>query len=1088
MKIKNLNVFMYIVKILFISIYLFSVVGCNSTTKSKNTSENIEQVEENASSIKIESIEEKIDSSPSVKSENTIKSAIPKPSKEEVLTEDRTIVKPTKQEVSVADEVTQTPSESKTLTYAAGSTINLVSDMKLAPTPTVNLFNSDTTPLVASQIPNLLPDYESIIYVNNTIITSDTEMLDIIIRISELNNVDNNTSSVSFSIVKNINMILYFDQNETVHKGAVVNNAKWSMSETLTSYRFTYTGDVFAGQTLSKVGLSARYHAPHYARGYFAFYVHMLNGSSDANNDNDEDSDTIMYSNLKDMDSPVITLNGESNMTLVVDHNYTEFGATAVDHWDDSSVAVDINGSVNTSVIGTYMITYTATDNAGFSSSTIRIVHVVEAIENNAPIGIDDAYTTNKNVSILLDVLANDTDADDDNLTVTNLGTAMHGSVVVEQNKVRYTPDTGYFGEDSFTYTAFDNIDESNSTTVTIMVADVNASPVAVADVKVGIENEVLTIDVLENDLNNSTDIDSGSITFGNTPLHGTLLLSESNQVLYTPATNFTGRDDFTYTVKNTSQNVSNEANVTVYIAAKNGSTDIDDDNVSDIIELKFGSDPLVSGTDIGIDDSQKDMLHKLSRITWGINAEILNDVEQKGGFDAWLANQLTTQTIPPLGTFDEADYPAQYKRDNYHMQNYTGVEVPATIRPLHSKRYLQSVMETFWDNHFNTELTDGSMATNELYEADSFYDHAFGGFETLLTLSAQSPLMSLYLNGYQNTKDGPNENYAREVMELHTVGLDNYSNQDIVELARIFTGWTYYFDANNKILSRYTKAKDDPYKIDEIIYQFKFNAANHDTGADKIFLGQTIPTQSGENGVQEGLEALHILATHPKTAEFICTKLARKFVSDNPEPATIQACKTTFLNNTQASDQIKKVLMTLFDSAEFNNPATYINKAKDDQEYLLSFARAVSVDATRYEGTSVDGYSNLGWALSEGRLKQPFYRKAEPTGYYETSKHWIKGDSLHRRMVESNRIIERFESLHLVNYFKSLNLQEGTDIIRHLISVCMNGYYRDSELTLLYDTLYTNNNDFDIDASDAESKLKVLLHMIALMPKTHLQ
>ncbi|CAA6801755.1 MAG: Unknown protein [uncultured Sulfurovum sp.] len=708
---------------------------------------------------------------------------------------------------------------------------------------------------------------------------------------------------------------------------------------------------------------------------------------------------------------------------------------------------------------------------------------------NDAPLGVEDNVSTQEDTAITIDVLKNDTDTEGDSLSIATVSTASHGSTSIVENKVRYTPEANFHGEDTFTYRAYDGTAESAVVTVTVNVIAVNDAPLGVDDEKIGLENEILSIGILDNDIRKDANIDKDSITFIQTPIKGSLSKDTLGQVSYVPNANTYGEDSFTYTIKDVDGLVSNEVNVTIYIAASDGSTDVDEDNLSDILELRFGSDPLVSGSDIGITDEDKNLLHKLNRLTWGASAEVFEDVESKGGFELWLSNQLITELMPEIGNFESSDYPAQYKLDNYYMYYYRSTEVPASIRPLHSKRYLQTVMGNFWDNHFNTNLNLNDRDTKELYESDVFYENAFGSFENLLTLSAESYTMSYYLNGFQNTKGGPNENYAREVMELHTLGLDNYTDTDISELARVFTGRGFY---NNGKTSRYKKYHPTSGRLlyYERIYEFKFDASNHDVGAAKNFLGHTIPTRTGELGVEEGKEAIHILATHPKTAEYICKKLANKFVSDTPTNSTLTACENTFLNPSNMQEQIKEVLETLFTSDEFNDINTHNTKAKDDQEYFIGFARGLGADATRYDGNSSSNgrLKNIGWALKSDRLKQPFFQKPEPTGYYETSEHWIKSDHLFNRIVESNKLIDKLETNHLVNYFKSKNMTEGTDIIRYVISIYMNGYYKDSELKVLYDTLYVNHADFDINSANAENELRALFHTVGLMPKTHLQ
>ena len=245
-------------------------------------------------------------------------------------------------------------------------------------------------------------------------------------------------------------------------------------------------------------------------------------------------------------------------------------------------------------------------------------------------------------------------------------------------------------------------------------------------------------------------------------------------------------------------------------------------------------------------------------------------------------------------------------------------------LRALYSERQLQEVMTDFWFNHFNVYLNkEADQYLVTAYERDVIRTHALGKFKDLLLATAQSPAMLFYLDNWLSVGPkspvavaalvankgkpgkaipGLNENYGRELMELHTLSVNGgYTQHDVTELARVLTGWTI-----------------QPLEQGAT---FQFDPKKHDPG-DKVVLGQTIP----ENGVNEGLQVLDMLAHHPNTAKFIARKLAMRFVADNPPPALVDRLAQKFLST---DGDMREVLRTLFKSPEFWSAKAYRAKVK---------------------------------------------------------------------------------------------------------------------------------------------------------------
>ena len=302
-------------------------------------------------------------------------------------------------------------------------------------------------------------------------------------------------------------------------------------------------------------------------------------------------------------------------------------------------------------------------------------------------------------------------------------------------------------------------------------------------------------------------------------------------------------------------------------------------------------------------------------------------------------------------------------------------------LRALYGERQLQEVMTDFWFNHFNIYLNkDADQYLVTAYERDTIRAHALGKFKDLLLATAQSPAMLFYLDNWASMGPkspqaiaankgkpgqavaGLNENYGRELMELHTLGVNGgYTQHDVTELARVLTGWTI-----------------QPLEQGAA---YQFDLKKHDPG-DKLVLGQTIP----ENGQNEGLQMLDILAHHPSTAKFVCRKLAMRFVADDPPPVLVDRLAQKFL----ATDgDIREVLRTLFKSPEFWSPKTYRAKVKTPFEFAISSLRAT--------GTDVTSAGPLLGILS--RMGMPLYQMVPPTGYSMTASTWMSSEALIDRM-----------------------------------------------------------------------------------------
>jgi uncharacterized protein (DUF1800 family) len=355
-------------------------------------------------------------------------------------------------------------------------------------------------------------------------------------------------------------------------------------------------------------------------------------------------------------------------------------------------------------------------------------------------------------------------------------------------------------------------------------------------------------------------------------------------------------------------------------------------------------------------------------------------------------------------------------------------------IRAAYGQNQLQEILTDFWFNHFNVSLTKGQCQQYVLtYERDAIRPNVLGNFETMLVATAKHPAMLEYLdnatsvsndnemakrqqnNAYlkavrQRLADksdndtsvggkilaqtlkarktqGLNENYAREIMELHTLGVDGgYTQKDVTEVARALTGWTVkpmYKDGPGMKLM---EGAGGPAALTRrgfvVENDFLYRADKHDENP-KTILGKTYPANGG---YQEGMDVLHVLANHPSTAKFICTKLAARFVADTPAAQLVNRMADTYL---RTGGNIKSVLITMVNSTEFWDNNALREKVKSPFEFAISTVRATNADVQQ-------PFQIYNWVT---RMGQRFYFYQAPTGFPDRASYWINTGSLLNRM-----------------------------------------------------------------------------------------
>lgn len=357
--------------------------------------------------------------------------------------------------------------------------------------------------------------------------------------------------------------------------------------------------------------------------------------------------------------------------------------------------------------------------------------------------------------------------------------------------------------------------------------------------------------------------------------------------------------------------------------------------------------------------------LHVLSRLTWGVTPKDVEAIQQMGieGYIEW---QLNPEAIsdPRIDDFISKrqilNMPTTQLRaiaDEQYGFVYSTVLWARLFRATYSERQLYELMVEFWTDHFNIPLQD-YLTEKTIDDREVIRKHALGNFRDLLFASAQSAAMLMYLDNDVSDKEHPNENYARELMELHTLGVNGgYTEQDVVEVARALTGWTIQYGRDN---------------------MFVFDMNMHDTG-EKTVLGVAMPAG---RGIEDGLQVLDILAYHPSTARFIAQKLCRRFVADFPPDSIVQSTAEVFFST---GGDIRATMRHLLLSDEFMN--AYGQKFRRPLDFMVGTLRVLR------DGLDVDNIYTFIEPL-EGMGQVP-YAWHPPNGYPDVTDAWLNTNGL---------------------------------------------------------------------------------------------
>ena len=408
-----------------------------------------------------------------------------------------------------------------------------------------------------------------------------------------------------------------------------------------------------------------------------------------------------------------------------------------------------------------------------------------------------------------------------------------------------------------------------------------------------------------------------------------------------------------------------------------------------------------------------------LSRMSYGIRPGDIESFLALGGTDDERLQAYVNQQLNP-DSIDDSDFETRYNAAGFetlyktHEQLYADhiasnpydsnddaywdwYSKPAyelvdstILRAVHSKKQLVELLADFWHNHFNIFFwQDDGVPLLVSYNRDVLRTHMLGNFRQMLEAVAKHPSMLYYLNQNNSSDAGPNENFARELFELHTLGAENYLgvrdpntvekdangisigyvDNDVYEAARCLTGWRIDDDLG--------EWEDGIEKTGNFIYHKPW----HDR-FNKLVLGKYI--EADQPDMQDGMDVLDLLAYHPGTARHIARKLCRRFISDVPPESVIQAAANAFMEFRSAPDQLKRVMETILLSPEFKQ--SWGNKIKRPMEAAFSIMRALNTDFTRVP-------SGIPWMI--GMMGQPIFERRSPDGYPDVKESWANSMSI---------------------------------------------------------------------------------------------
>ncbi len=504
-----------------------------------------------------------------------------------------------------------------------------------------------------------------------------------------------------------------------------------------------------------------------------------------------------------------------------------------------------------------------------------------------------------------------------------------------------------------------------------------------------------------------------------------------------------------------------NDGSATVNLTAMNSTNDeVQTESVSYTLQQAMPEDGFVQA---------------LSRVTYGATPQLYARVASIG-FEAYVEEQLNPDTIND-SFFESLNFDSLINRNDTNVGRLMDQVTEHNLaHASYSEKQLQELMGEFWSNHFHASDKGASMSLQTADDREFFRENAFGNFSDLLKYSARSPLMSRFLDNTDNRRGNINENYGREILELHTVGVDGgYDDDDVIAVSRVFTGWTYDW-VNDQEPARSSEPRR---------YVFEFRADRHDTD-DKVvdFLGITITGREGAQGVEEGDELIDALSNDPRTQNYVCGKIVQKFVSDAPPQSFVDNCVAAWAASNGNSAAILRAI--LLDPEFINNPGLQRTKAKTPFEFAASFVRAFDFlpPASREDSF----FRDLREAVTTAGFNP--VRFPVPTGLPEVGAAWLNSATLIEQYQELTGLADDAEDFgsDLQALILAAGLETAEETAAYMLAIATADRYREEEYNAVVAELKGTDGFFEPATEDETRALRRAIAVITSSPSFHLQ
>jgi uncharacterized protein (DUF1800 family) len=464
-------------------------------------------------------------------------------------------------------------------------------------------------------------------------------------------------------------------------------------------------------------------------------------------------------------------------------------------------------------------------------------------------------------------------------------------------------------------------------------------------------------------------------------------------------------------------------------------------------------------------------------RLSFGATPALLNEIKTVG-YSAWVQRQLKPDSIPDT-SLDQMNPDGLLRSTLEPWQLRDSIIAWRMAHAAYSQKQLREVIATFWNNHFWSTETDDNADMSDIDEMVGFRTNAFGKFRDLLAVSAHSPQMMYFLDNDRSRAGNINENYARELLELHTVGVNGgYGNDDVVAVARILTGWG----------AKQTSAN----LVRPIIHVFEFLPADHDQ-KDKIvpFLGLTFKAQAGAAGMVEGEQLLDVLAMHPKTQNFVCSKLVELLVSDTKPKAFVDLCVAAWASS---GGHMGTVIGAILTSPSYLTTVDFQrSKVKTPYEAIVGYVRNFGVYPIA--GKEVNFYDALRWGVQDSGMDMAYF--SVPTGFHEDKGGWANTASFIQKFgnltdqinwwMSPGNTTTRTGTVNYTQLLTAVDMKTPQAAAAYLLALGTSDRYRQDEYEMVVGAL-RDVNGFDITQSWAEERFRKTVGLIVTLPSYQLQ